>query len=77
MNPFQPYCQISKITLDDVPVVEENLQFYDAPGDFFLCYDVAALKSCVVSSSGSRLTEWKWNPGYAVQDLQQLIQSGN
>ena len=73
LSPFSPYLQILGVTSDEAPIVEDNLQYYDAPGDFFLCYDVASLKSCVVTSDAARVTEWRWNPGYSVQDLQALL----
>jgi hypothetical protein len=75
LSPFSPYASILGLPIDDVPVVEGNMQYFDAPGDFFLAYDVAALRSCVVDSNGSRLTEWRWNPGYAVSDLKEVVQS--
>jgi hypothetical protein len=73
LSPFSPYASILGLPIDDVPVVEGNMQYFDAPGDFFLVYDVASLKSCVVTSDAARVTEWRWNPGYSVQDLQALL----
>jgi len=75
MNPFQPYCRIADIRLEEVPVVDENLWYFETDSDFWLVYDVAALKSCVYSTSGSRVTLWRWNPGYAVQDLQRAMEA--
>jgi len=73
-NPFQPYCQMSKIKLQDTPVVDENLWYFETDSDFWLCYDVASLKSCVVRTSGSRVSIWRWNPSYSVEDLQQAME---
>jgi hypothetical protein len=75
MNPFSVYCRIADIRLEDVPIVEDNLWYFETDSDFWLCYDVASLKSCVVSTSGNRVSEWKWNPGYAVQDLQRAMEA--
>jgi hypothetical protein len=75
MNPFSVYCRIADIRLEDVPIVEDNLWYFETDSDFWLCYDVASLKSCVVSTSGNRVSEWKWNSGYAVQDLQRAMEA--
>jgi hypothetical protein len=74
MNPFSAFCRISNIRLEDVPVVDDNMHYYETDSDFWLCYDVASLKSCVVRTSGSRVSVWRWNPGYAVQDLQHAME---
>ncbi len=75
LNPFSVYCRIADIRLEDVPVVDDNLWYFETDSDFWLCYDVASLKSCVVSTSGNRVSEWKWNSGYAVQDLQRVMEA--
>ncbi len=74
MNPFQPFCSILGIRLENVPVVDENLQFFETDGPLWLCYDVASLKSCVYSTSGVRVSPWQWRPSDAVQDLQQAME---
>jgi hypothetical protein len=74
LNPFQPYCRIANIRLEEVPVVDESKHYYETGSDFWLCYDVASLKSCVVRASGSRVSVWRWNSGYAVQDLQHAME---
>ena len=48
----------------------ENLQFFEIVGsDFWLCYDVASLQSCVARTDSSRVSPWVKNPGYAVLAL--------
>ncbi len=74
LNPFQPFASILGIRLEEIPIVDENLWYFETDSDFWLAYDVASLKSCVVSTSGNRVSEWKWNSGYAVQDLQRLME---
>ena len=73
INPFGPYLQILGLPVDEDPVVEGNLHYFDAPGDLFLCYDVCSLQSCVVDSNEQRLSEWKWNPGYTVEALKLVM----
>ncbi len=74
MNPFQPFASILGIRLEDVPVVDNNLSFYETDSDFWLAFDVCSLKYCVYSTSGVSVTEWRYNPGYAVQDLQRVME---
>jgi hypothetical protein len=75
LNPFQPFASILGLRIYDVPVVEDNLWYFETLGsDFWLLYDVASLKSCVVRTSGEPVSEWRWNSGYAVQDLQHVME---
>ena len=75
MNPFQPFASILGLRIYDVPVVEENLWYFETLGsDFWLLYDVASLKSCVVRTSGDPVSAWYWYPGYAVEALQRVME---
>jgi hypothetical protein len=75
LNPFSVYCRIADIRLEDVPIVDENLWYFETDSDFWLLYDLASLKSCVVNTSGNRVSEWKYNPGYSVEALKQAMEA--
>ena len=75
LNPFQPFASILGLRIYDVPVVEDNLWYFETLGsDFWLLYDVASLKSCVVRTSGDPVSAWYWNPGYTVEALQRAME---
>jgi hypothetical protein len=76
LNPFSAYTQILDIRVDDVPVVVDNLQFFEVIGsDFWLCLDVASMQSCVSRTDSSRVSPWFLNPSYAVQSLQVAMEA--
>jgi hypothetical protein len=71
LNPFSAYTQILDIRVDDVPVVVDNLHFFEVIGsDFWICLDIASMQSCVSRTDSSRVSPWFFNPSYAVQALQ-------
>jgi len=75
MNPFQPFASILGLRIYDVPVVEENLWYFETLGsDFWLCYDLSSMQSCVVRTSGDPVSAWYWNPGYTVEALQRAME---
>jgi hypothetical protein len=75
LNPFQPFASILGIRLEEIPIVDENLWYFETDSDFWLCYDVASLKSCVFTTSGNRVSEWKWNAGYSVESLKRAMEA--
>ena len=75
MNPFQPFCKTSNIKLEDIPVVDENLWYFETDSDFWLCYDVASLKSCVARTDSSRVSYWSAYPQETVKVLQLAVQA--
>ena len=76
LNPFQPFASILGIRIYDVPVVEENLWYFETLGsDFWLCYDLASLKSCVARTDSSRVSFWSAYPQETVKVLQLAVQA--
>lgn len=75
LNPFQPFASILGVRLEEIPIVDENLWYFETDSDFWLVYDLASLKSSVYATSGARVSEWYWNPGYSVESLKRAMEA--